>query len=44
MTKQNRPPMDPNTSEATQKQLDLAREQGDAYGRALAQMTGEVGL
>ena len=42
MTQQNRPPMDPNTSEATHKQLDLAREQGEAYGRALAHMTGEV--
>lgn len=34
--------MDPNTSEATQKQLDVAREQGEAYGHALAYMTGEV--
>jgi len=34
--------MDPNTSEATQKQLDLAREQGEAYGRALTYMTGTV--
>ena len=42
MTEQNKPPMDPKTSEATQKQLDLAREQGEAYGRALAYMTGEV--
>jgi hypothetical protein len=36
------PPMDPNTSEATQKQLDLAREQGEAYGRALTHMTTDV--
>ena len=42
MTEQNRPPMDPNTSEATRRQLDLALEQGEAYGRALAYMTGEV--
>jgi hypothetical protein len=37
-----RPPMDPDTSEATAKQLELARAQGDAYGRALEHMTGEV--
>jgi hypothetical protein len=42
MATQSKPPMDPNTSEATQRQLDLAREQGDAYGRALEHMTGEV--
>ena len=36
------PPMDPSTSEATQKQLDLARAQGDAYGSALEFMTGTV--
>jgi hypothetical protein len=36
------PPMEPNTSEATEKQLDLAREQGAAYGRALTHMTTEV--
>jgi hypothetical protein len=36
------PPMDPNTSEATARQLELAREQGDAYGRALEHMTTEV--
>lgn len=35
-------PMDPTSSEATQPQLDLAIAQGDAYGRALAHMTGEV--
>ncbi len=34
--------MDPNTSEATREQLDFARAQGDAYGRALAYMTGTV--
>jgi Fe2+ transport protein len=34
--------MDPHTSEATAKQLDLAREQGEAYGRALTYMTQEV--
>lgn len=36
------PPMDPNTSEATAEQLDLARAQGEAYGRALTHMTGTV--
>lgn len=36
------PPMDPDTSEATAEQLDLAREQGDAYGRALQHMTTRV--
>ena len=40
--KKSRPPMEPNTSEATKRQLELAREQGEAYGRALAHMTGEV--
>lgn len=39
---QSRPPMDPNTSEATAPQLELAVAQGDAYGRALAYMTDEV--
>jgi len=34
--------MDPNTSEADAKQLDLARAQGEAYGRALTHMTTEV--
>lgn len=34
--------MDPDTSEATGTQLDFARAQGEAYGRALAYMTGEV--
>ena len=42
MADRNAPPMDPSTSEATAKQLDLAREQGDAYGRALTHMTTEV--
>ncbi len=36
------PPMDPNTSEADRTQLDLARAQGDAYGRALAHMAERV--
>lgn len=36
------PPMDPHTSEATSAQLDLARAQGDAYGRALDHMSGKV--
>lgn len=42
MARSDGPPMDPNTSEATQRQLDLAREQGDAYGRALTHMTQDV--
>ena len=37
-----RPPMEPDTSEASARQLELARAQGDAYGRALEHMTGEV--
>src|SRR3712207_1022850 len=36
------PAMDPDTSEATQQQLDLAVAQGDAYGAALEYMTGTV--
>lgn len=36
------PPMDPNSSEATQPQLDRAIAQGDAYGEALRYMTEEV--
>lgn len=36
------PPMDPDTSEATQKQLDLARAQGDAYKQALKHMATTV--
>lgn len=39
---QEAPPMDPNTDEATAKQLDLAREQGEAYGRALTHMATGV--
>jgi hypothetical protein len=34
--------MDPNTSEATARQLDLACEQGEAYGRALEHMVDGV--
>ncbi len=34
------PPMDPNTSEATSKQLEHAIKQGEAYGNALHYMTG----
>lgn len=34
--------MDPNTSEATKKQLDLARAEGDAYGESLEYMTDTV--
>ena len=42
MTQSTRPPMDPDTSEASERQLELAREQGAAYGRALQHMTGDV--
>ncbi len=42
MAREDGPPMDPNTSEATAEQLDFAREQGEAYGRALAYMIGTV--
>ncbi len=42
MPDRNGPPMDPTTSEATSKQLDLARAQGEAYGQALRHMTDEV--
>lgn len=42
MARERRPPMDPNTSEATAEQLDYARAQGEAYGRALEYMTGTV--
>ena len=41
-TKPIKPPMGPNTSEATAEQLDFACAQGEAHGRALAHMTGEV--
>lgn len=34
--------MQPDTDEATRQQVDLARAQGDAFGRALAHMTGVV--
>jgi hypothetical protein len=36
------PPMDPNTSEADAKQLELARSQGDAYGQAVEHMATQV--
>jgi hypothetical protein len=36
------PPMDPETSEADRAQLELARAQGDAYGRALKHMAQSV--
>ena len=35
-------PMEPETDEATRQQLELARAQGDAFGRALTHMTGTV--
>ncbi|MEJ7797769.1 MAG: iron transporter [Solirubrobacteraceae bacterium] len=37
-----KPPMDPNTDEADAKQLELAREQGASYRRALEHMANEV--
>jgi hypothetical protein len=39
---EHRPPTDPSSSEADEQQLQLAREQGDAYGRALKHMVTEV--
>ncbi len=39
---QSPPPMDPETSEADAKQLELAREQGAAYRKALEYMAEEV--
>ena len=42
MTHSGGPPMDPNTSEATAEQLELARAQGEAYGQALKHMTDVV--
>jgi hypothetical protein len=41
-TRPDRPPMEPDTSEADERQLELAREQGEAYGRALAHMAERV--
>ena len=37
-----KPPMDPDTSEADRTQLELARAQGEAYGRALEHMVRHV--
>lgn len=34
--------MEPQTSEASTQRLELAREQGEAYGRALRHMTDDV--
>ena len=42
MMERRNPPMKPDTSEASARQLELAREQGQAYGRALVHMTDEV--
>lgn len=42
MIGQSGPPMDQDTSEASARQLALAVEQGQAYGRALEHMLGEV--
>lgn len=38
------PPMDANTDEADERQLQLAREQGEAYGRALEHMATSVAV
>lgn len=38
----NLPPMNPVTDEATARQLELARRQGDAYGAAVEHMVGDV--
>jgi uncharacterized protein involved in high-affinity Fe2+ transport len=38
----SKPPMDPDTSEADARQLELAREQGAAYRKALEHMVDEV--
>lgn len=40
--RQTAPPMSPDTDEADAQQLSLARQQGEAYGRALEHMTGVV--
>jgi hypothetical protein len=37
-----KPPMDPDTSEATRRQLELAVEQGNAYRKAVDYMVGDV--
>ena len=42
MTDAHKPPMDPNTSEATERQLEFARAQGEAFGKALEHMTQQV--
>jgi hypothetical protein len=43
MSEQDRmPPMEPNTDEASPEQLEAAREQGRAYGRALELMTTQI--
>jgi len=42
MEKHQKPPMDPDTSEATKTQLDLAKAQGEAFGKALEYMVEEV--
>lgn len=40
--REQHPPMDPDTSEATRRQLDLAIEQGRAYRTALEYMANDV--
>jgi hypothetical protein len=41
-TAPDRPPLDPGTSEADKRQLELAEAQGEAYGKALDHMAGDV--
>lgn len=42
MSNPDAPSMDPTSSEADEPQLDHARAEGQAYGRSLSYMTGEV--
>lgn len=42
MATENPPPMDPTSDEADPRQLELAREQGQAYRRALEHMASVV--
>jgi len=39
---EGKPPMDPDTSEASRQQLELAKKQGEAYGAALQYMVSSV--
>ena len=42
MTRDDGPTMDPTSDEADEQQLDAARAQGEAFGRAVELMTGTV--